>query len=212
MTIPTTTPAKKPFILPNSALEDAINFEWKSEKKYTPTNMPLTALAYTAIDKISDKKADIVEVLMVYVDSDTLSYRATGSEKLKNLQEEKWGEVLKWAGSRFDVAWQTTDGVMPVDQSPLVHKIISRYLNSLDAWRLASFCVLSSGFSSLVLALAVVENHITAEQAFAISRLEEEHQAEAWGRDKEADDRTEKMKTEILDAERFLHLAGLTAN
>lgn len=203
---PTTTPAKNPFSLPNQSFAEAIELEWQSGKKYTPTNMPLTALAYTAIDKIVDKKSEIVEVLMVYVDSDTLSYRATGSEVLAKLQEEKWGEVLKWAGSRFDVAWQTTSGVMPVDQTPLVHKAISRYLNSLDAWKLASFCVLSSGFSSLVLALAVVEEYITAEQAFALSRLEEDHQAEAWGRDEEAEVRTQKMKTEILDAERFLNL------
>ncbi len=206
MTKPTTTPAKNPFSLPNSALAAAIELEWQSGKKYTPTNMPLTALAYTAIDKIAPAKENIIEVLMVYVDSDTLTYRATGSEKLAKEQDEKWGEVLKWAGARFDAYWQVTSGVMPVEQSPNLHKAISRYLASLDEWKLSAFCVLSSLFSSLVLAIAVCEEHLSAIEAFALSRLEEEHQAEQWGRDEEADKRAANMKQEIIDAEKFLEL------
>ncbi|MEQ1788940.1 MAG: ATP12 family protein [Rickettsiales bacterium] len=206
MTLPTQTPAKNPFTLPSSALTEAVKLEWQSSKKYSPTNMPLTALAYTAIDKIASSKENIIEVLMVYVDSDTLTYRATGSELLAKRQEEEWGSVLKWAGARFDVAWQTTSGVMPVEQSPLLHTAITQYLESLDEWKLSVFCVLASGFSSLVLAIAVCEEHLDAQKAFLISRLEEESQAEQWGRDDEAEARAQKMKEEIVAAEQFLRL------
>ena len=206
MTIPTQTPAKNLFDFPNSALAEAVATEWQSGKKYSPVNMPLTALAYTAIDKIAGKKNDIVEVLMVYVDTDTLTYRATGSESLAKLQEEKWGAVLKWAGARFDVAWQTTSGVMPVEQSQTLHKALERYLQSLNEWQLAAFCVFSSGFSSIVLAIAVCEGYLNASDAFILSRLEEEAQAEQWGRDEEAESRAQNIKKEIIDAEKFLHL------
>jgi len=206
MTIPTHTPAKKSFIIPYITLAEAVAAEWSSGKKYTPVNMPLTALVYTALDKIAGKKADIVEVLMVYVDSDTLTYRASSSEKLAQEQEEKWGAVLKWAGARFDVAWAVTSGVMPVEQSEHLHKTIARYLASLSDFQLSAFCVLSSLFSSLVLAIAVCEEYISAENAFALSRLEEEFTAEQWGRDEEADKRAENMKIEVLYAERFLRL------
>ena len=210
MTLPTHTPAKNPFVLPNAELTEAIENEWQSGKKYTPVAMPLTALAYTTIDKIAASKAAIVEVLMVYVDSDTLTYRATGSEELAKLQEEKWGAILKWAGSRFDVAWASTSGVMPVEQSPLLHKAIERYLGALNEWELSAFCVLSSGFSSLVLAIAVFENHLSAQEAFALSRLEEEAQAEHWGRDAEVEARARKMQEEIIAAEHFLRLLKLS--
>jgi len=209
MTLPTNTPAKNPFSLPTKALAEAVALEWQSSKKYTQAAMPLTALAYTAIDKIASSKDNIVEVLMVYVDSDTLTYRATGSEDLAKQQEEKWGAVLKWVGSRFDVAWATTSGVMPVEQSPLLHKAIERYLQSLNEWELSAFCVLSSGFSSLVLAIAVFENHLKADEAFALSRLEEEAQAQQWGRDAEAEARVRKMQEEIIVAEHFLRLLKL---
>jgi chaperone required for assembly of F1-ATPase len=168
--------------------------------------MPFTALAYTAIDQIALKKDAVIEALQVYIDTDTLSYRASGSEELARQQEEKWGAVLKWAGARFDVAWQTTAGVMPTEQSPALHAAIARYLHSLDEWRLSAFCILSSVFSSLVLAIAVCENHLDADEAFGLSRLEEEAQAEKWGRDAEADSRAAKMKSEIVAAKRFLHL------
>jgi chaperone required for assembly of F1-ATPase len=227
MTIPTHTPAKNRFALPTAALKDAIEKEWNchpafiagsgkdkdripQQVRYDKNKMPLTAIAYTAIDKIAASKSDIVEVLMVYVDSDTLTYRATGSEELTKQQEEKWGAVLKWAAQRFDAAWATTSGVMPVEQSPLLHKAIERYLGSLNEWQLSAFCVLSSGFSSLVLAIAVFENHLTAAEAFALSRLEEEAQAEKWGRDAEVEARVRKMQEEIIAAEQFLRLLKLS--
>lgn len=221
MTIPAQTPAKNPFLLPNAALEAAIEKEWQvshpagdkgqipQQVRYDRNKMPLTALAYTAIDKIAGRKDEIIEVLMVYVDSDTLTYLATGSEKLARKQEEKWGAVLKWAGTRFDVAWQTTSGVMPVEQSPVLHKAVERYLQSLNEWQLAAFCVLSSGLSSLVLAIAISEQHLNANDGFALSRLEEEAQAEQWGRDDEAYARSQKMKAEIVAADYFLRLLEL---
>jgi len=206
MTLPDKTPANNNFVLPSKSLADSIALEWKSGKKYSPSNMPLTALAYTAIDKIAANKDDIVEVLMVYVDSDTLTYRASASESLAKKQDELWGAVLKWADSRFDVSWQTTNGVMPIDQSPALHTAIKRYLKSLDEWQLAAFCILASGYSSLVLAIAVCERNLSPEEAFTLSRLEEEMQAEQWGRDSESESRALKMKAEIVAAGQFLHL------
>ena len=70
----------------------------------------------------------------------------------------------------------------------------------------SAVCMLASGYSSLALAIAVLEQHVSAEDAFLLSRLEEEFQAESWGRDEEADARTEKLADEILAAGHFLDL------
>ncbi|MEZ5690605.1 MAG: ATP12 family protein [Rickettsiales bacterium] len=225
MTIPTHTPAKNEFVLSSNSLKEAIEKEWNchpalvagSENKkdripqrvrYDSSKMPLTALAYTAIDKISARKNDVVEALMVYVDSDALTYRATSSDELAELQNQKWGNVLDNLGRRFDVSWQITSGVMPLDQSPLVHKAIRRYLESLDEWHIAAFCVISSLCSSIALAIAVCEKQISAAEAFDLSRLEENFQAEKWGRDEEAEHRAGKMEDEIIAAGHFLSLLG----
>ena len=204
MTTPLFTPAKNAFQLPNAALGEAIAREWQAHAKFNAAKMPLTSLAFTAIDKISDTAA-IVEMLLIYINTDTLSYRAT-AEKLAAQQEEEWNPVLHWAGKTFGGIWQITTGVMPVEQPQALHASIGAYLSSLTAMELAALCVLSSGYSSLVLALAVTKKHIGAEEAFRLSRLEEEFSAEQWGRDEEADNRTARLKAEIMDADRFLGL------
>ena len=50
---PPLTPAKNPFTLPTKTLEAAIEGEWDGQKKFVSAKMPLTALAYTAIDRIA---------------------------------------------------------------------------------------------------------------------------------------------------------------
>ncbi len=206
MAIPSQTPAKNAFIIPVAALEKAIGEEWAVGKKYSANAMPLTALAFTAIDQIQENKESVIEALLVYIDTDTLSYRASSSSTLKERQDKEWGEVLKWAGARFDAIWQVTSGVMPIEQPEALHVAIARYLHTLNAFQLAAFCVLASGYSSIVLALAVVEKHLSAKAAYQLSRLEEEAQAEQWGRDAEAEKRAAKMQEEILQAEQFLRL------
>jgi chaperone required for assembly of F1-ATPase len=200
------TPAKTPLRLPTKALADAICAEWQAQGKYSISAMPLTSLAYTALDQIAGKEALIVEALLVYIDTDTLSYRATSSEKLAAAQNAQWNPVLAWAGKTFGAIWAVTTGVMPLEQSPELHKAIQKRLQSLDAMRLSVCCVLASGYSSLVLALAVLENHLDAGGAFTLSRLEEESQAERWGRDAEADARAKRLQAEIVAAGRFLGL------
>ena len=168
--------------------------------------MPLTTLAYTAIDRIAGQEKAIIEVLLVYLDTDTLSYRASGSEALAKKQQQQWDPILAWLDKTLGAAWQVTSGVMPVDQSPQLHKAIEKHLSSLNAMQLSAVSVLSSSLSSLALALTVLERHVTADEAFRLSRLEEDHQAEQWGVDSEAESRAARLKDEINDAARFLDL------
>ena len=200
-----TTPGKRPLTVPTQALAEAIITEWTTHKKFKPDSMQLSALAFTAIDRIAGQEASIVEALLTYLDTDTLCYRASNAAVLER-QKKEWDPVLAWAGSKFNALWQTTTGVMPLEQPKALHEAISEYLSALDSMKLAALCILSSGYSSLALAIAVMEKHLTAEQAFMLSRLEEETQAEQWGRDEEADARALRMKGEINEAGRFLRL------
>jgi chaperone required for assembly of F1-ATPase len=200
------TPGKHPLAVPTRALAEAIGEEWKAHQKFMPHKMPLTGIAYTAIDRIAGQQAAIVEALLVYVDTDTLSYRATSSEKLAQTQDSQWGAILKWATEALGATWDVTSGVMPIEQPQTLHWAVGKYLRALDAMRLSAGCVLASGCSSLALALAVLEKYIDGAEAFRLSRLEEEAQAEQWGRDAEADQRAERLKDDIIAATRFLRL------
>jgi chaperone required for assembly of F1-ATPase len=203
---PLMTPGKKPLVVPTEKLAEAIATEWQAHQKFIRSQMPLTVLAYTAIDRIAGNEEAIIEALLVYVDTDTLSYRATGSEVIAKRQHEEWDPVVGWMSKRCGGIWQTTTGIIPLEQPPAIHQSIREWLQSLSPMQLSAACVLSSLFSSLVLAFAVIEKHLTGERAFYLSRLEEEVQAESWGEDKEARERKQRLQAEILASARFLRL------
>lgn len=203
------TPQKKILAVPTQALADAIVTEWEANKKFSPTQMPLTALAYTAIDRIERQEDAVIEALMVYVDTDTLSYRSSNSSALSEKQQEKWDPIVGWASCTFGGIWQVTTGIMPLEQPQAIHEHIQNYLKNLSAMQLSACCVLASLYSSLLLALAVVEGKIQASEAFDLSRLEEDAQAEQWGSDQAATERRQRMQAEILSAGRFLRLLEL---
>jgi len=205
MTLPTQTPAKKPFILPTQALTEAIENEWQPGAKFTPTKMPLTALAYTTIDRIEPQMELVIEAMLIYADTDTLCYRAP-EEDLKQRQQDKWDVVLGWSSLMLGTKWQVAEGIMPLDQPEALHKALRAYLEKKNAWELAAFSVLAAGFSSLVLAKAVLEKHVSGAAAFELSRLEENYSIEKWGQDPEAASKAAKLRQEMLDAAQFLKL------
>ncbi|MEM6441588.1 MAG: ATPase, partial [Pseudomonadota bacterium] len=59
---------------------------------------------------------------------------------------------------------------------------------------------------SLVLGLAAAEGAVEAEDAWRLSRIDEDFQAERWGEDAEAAEMAERRRREFLFAKRFLTL------
>lgn len=211
---PQRTPAGNPLALPPS-LAEAIAAEWEGKKAFNAAAMPLTALAYTAIDRVEGDKENIVQVLLAYVDTDTLCYRnsgigdrgsGAGKKTLAQLQKEQWDPILAWVGAKFSALWLTTGGIMPLEQPQALHQALENYLMALDSMRLTACMMLASHYSSIVLALAVVEGRLAAEEAFSLSRLEERFQAEAWGEDEAAQARQANILQEIKSVARFLAL------
>lgn len=212
------TPGKKPLTVPTQALADAIVAEWEGRKSFNPAAMPLTSLAYTAIDRIEGERENIIEVLLAYVDTDTLCYRTSsppslkgrGDKSLAQLQKEQWDPLLAWAGNKFSALWKTTSNLMPLEQPKALHEAIRSYLGGMDAMQLGACGVLASLYSSLVLALAVMENRLKPEEAFTLCRLEETFQAEAWGDDEDTVKRKMHILEEIKQVARFINLLKMT--
>lgn len=59
---------------------------------------------------------------------------------------------------------------------------------------------------SLVIGLAVLEGRMGAEEAWALSRIDEDFQAEQWGEDEEAAAHAARRRKDFLQAETFLRL------
>lgn len=201
------TPARNPLLLPTLALAKAIAGEWNSaDETIDPRVMPLTGLANAAIDRVAADPQGFAATLANYGESDLLCYRAEAPRKLLERQEQSWDLLLAWARRRFDVDFQTTCGIVHVKQPEATVRRLTHAVSAFDPFRLAGLSPLVTIGGSLVAALAVAEQAVTAGQAWESITLDEQWQAEQWGADPEAEAMLESRHQDFFAAARFLEL------
>jgi len=181
------SPARKPLILPNQALADTIAAEWEAQVEYIDNSlMPATRLAFTAIDRIAETRAEVAKEITAYAASDHLCYRAEHPTPLVERQEREWGAILDWAKAEFGLVFIPVGGIIHQPQPPATLAAVEALALTLDDFSLAGVAFASGLYGSTVLALAVRAGRLTGRKALDLSRLEEMFQAEQWGEDAEA--------------------------
>ncbi len=185
---PLRTPGRAPLLVEKESLAQAIAGEWKAQgEKIDPRSMPLTGLANAAIDRIAPDRPRFARGLAVYGESDLLCYRAEGPAPLVRLQSAHWNPILEWAGRRFDVAFETVNGIIHRPQPPATVERLAHAVHSRGAFELAGLSPLVTVSGSLVIALALAEGGIIElEQAWSAATLDEQYQIDQWGEDPEA--------------------------
>jgi len=201
------TPGKQPLVVPSAALAAAIAAEWDAQQgEIRPQSMPLFRLAATAIDRTAGLRDPVVAEIANYAATDLVCYRASEPPALAARQQEVWQPLVGWATQRYDAALAVTSGVIPTGQSPAVLHAFTAAVVALDDFRLTALHALTGACGSLIIALALYESRLDAEEAFAASQLDETFQIEAWGEDAEAAARRRALAADIAAAERFLEL------
>ncbi len=204
---PMRTPAGHPFVAPTRALADAVAEEWRVQgEKVQPRTMPMTQFVATALDRVPLDRERIVGDLAAFADTDLLCHWAADSEWLAKRQAEKWQPLLDWAKAALGARFTLASGIMPVDQPPETLAAIRRRVAGLDDFTLVAMQSLTGSTGSIVLAFAVAEGRLSAEDAHRLSRLDEDYQIERWGEDYEAADRREAVHADMLAAQRLLAL------
>lgn len=195
------TPAGAGLTLPTRGLAEEIAAEWRSQGDViAPHTMPLLRLANTAIDGIAPGPAPTRSAIARFGDDDLLCYRAGAPALLARRQAESWDPLLAWADETFGARLAVTDAASHIDQPEQALTALAVQLEGHDAFALAGLHVIASITGSLVLALAAAAGRIDAGQAFALSRIDEDFQAESWGRDSEAQARANHLAAEITHA------------
>ena len=198
------TPQKAPLVLPTRGFAVAVAREWAAQEgEIDPEAMPATRLANAAIDKVGAKRAEVVETLAAYGATDLLCYRAEAPQALVERQRAGWDPLLAWCAEALGASLRTAAGVMPVQQAPQDLARLRQAVEAMDDFALSAFHDLVALSVSLVLALAVTEGHLSAEEAWRLSRLDEDFQIEEWGEDEEAAEAAARRRAAFLDAARF---------
>ena len=96
-----------------------------------------------------------------------------------------WQPLVDWAVLRYDAPLEITAGVIPVAQPAASLRAFAAAVAAHDDFALAALHLATAACGSLVIALALVEGRLDADEAFAASQLDESFQIEAWGEDAE---------------------------
>ena len=206
---PVKTPAKQPLVLPTLAMAQHVAAEWDAQQGLIkPDTMPLTRAANSAIDKVAPQIDGVVGEISNYGTTDLLCYRATDPQPLIDRQAAGWGPVLDWARDNLGAPLDVTHGVIPIPQPAPSLARLRAHVAAHSPFQLAALHDLVAISGSLILGLAVAHRHLTGEQAFALSRIDESWQNELWGEDEDAAALEALRRDAFLTAERFFALCG----
>lgn len=198
------TPAAAPLVLPTRALAQLSAAEWDAQGEFLRfATMPVTRLAFTAIDLVPEHRAAVAAEAARYTGSDLLCYFAEQPDALVRRQAEQWGPILDWAESALGLRLERTAGIIHCPQPPDTLARAQELAEGLDDFALSGLAFAAPLFGSLVLAAAVVHGRLTGEAALKLSRLDETFQEETWGIDAEAAERVEVLRTEAVALDRW---------
>ncbi len=206
---PVHTPGRQRIVVPTEELADEIAGEWRGQSgDVRPETMPITRLVTTAIDRVAERRVEVVADLAEFGASDLVCYRADAPAELVTFQAQHWQPLVDWAASRYGAMMSVTSGIMPVDQPPEAVQALASALEPLTDFELMAVHAVTVATGSLITGLAVAEGKIAGEEAWQAGLADEHYMAEVWGEDAEAKARQEALREEIVMAERLLHLLG----
>lgn len=195
--------------VPARRLAEEIAGEWRDQGEHIDrATMPLTGLANSTIDRVSRNRGQVIDHILGFGRNDLLCYRAEAPAALAERQKALWDPLLDWARTKHGLRLMADAGIAYIEQPVDAIVRMQELVSGLNDFMLAPFDLASSLTGSFVIALAIVEGHLTADGAFAAAQLDEIFQAETWSRDAEAEARRARLLAELEAAERFVRLLG----
>lgn len=203
---PVRAPGGRLFACPE-AVAAAAAAEWASAgDRIDPRAMPVTRAVNTALERVAPQREAVIADIAAYVGSDLLCYRAEGPDPLILREAEGWDPILEWAAARYEARLILVVGVTPVAQPSAALRVFHDAVAERGDLALVALHELTTLSGSLLLALAVAEERLAAEEAWTLSRIDEDWQSEQWGVDAEAEAAAEIKRRAFGDAARLLSL------
>ena len=200
-------------VVPSRPLAQALAGEWDGAGEVLdPGAFPVRDMTDYAIDVVAPAPGAVAGKLLAYGETDTLCYRAEPDEPLFERQEQVWEPLLSAFEAREGAVMVRVSGIVhrPQDASQM-ERLHARMLGE-NPFRLAALEAMTSLAASLVIGLSALgeesADEDTARALWRAASLEEEWQAELWGRDHEAEGRRRKREADFLAAWRFARLAA----
>ncbi len=192
------TPGRKALHLKTQALAQLIATEWDAQDgEIKPEIMPVTRLLNVAIERTPLNRDELCKEVAKYLGTDLTCYRAVAPQELVERQVQAYDDVLAWADETHGIKLNTTEGLLTAQDAEMTQRGAD-YAAAQDDLRVTLLVHFTAVFGSAVLAIAVMDGHLTAEDALTRSRTDELFQIQRWGEDEEAAERTQNIHVETL--------------
>ncbi len=194
-------PGGAPMVVPNLRLAEAIQAEWDAVTDHIAFEaMPLTRLAFTAIDRMPTVVDETVTEVLRYAETDLLVYPSDYPQALIKREAAAWRPWLDWAAGEGLVIHQNTTLIHTSQPAETLARLEAR-VRAMTAFEQTGLMSAIPLLGSVVLALALHCGRLAGAEAFAVSRIGENFQAETWGRDEEAVVRAKNMEKQAISLE-----------
>ena len=183
---PVRTPAGRILAAPSAALAQALAAEWDAQRDLIdPARMPLTRLANSIIDGVSDRSDPVAAEIEKYLASDLVCYRATAPSGLVERQARHWDPILAWARETLGAPLRAAPGVVHIAQD---EDALARARGAIprEPWRLGALNAATTLAGSALIALALARGRLSVEEAWQAAHVDEDWNMEQWDRDKAA--------------------------
>lgn len=198
----------RPQVVPTQALAEAMAAEWDAQgPEIDPALFLFRDMADYAIDVVAGAPAQVIGEILPYAETDTLCYRAEPDEAFAARQRLMWEPLLASAEARLGVQFVRVTGIIHKPQPIETLAALRDELEALDAFQLAALRNTTSLAASLVIGLAALQPQADLDALWDAANLEEDWQAELWGKDAEAMERREKRSAAFAAAAQFSGLA-----
>ncbi|MFU7528841.1 ATP12 family chaperone protein [Qipengyuania sp. ASV99] len=194
----------------SEALARTLAQEWEAQgEALDPASFVARAMVDYAIDVIAANPAAIADKLLTYGDTDTLLYRADPEDALYVRQLEIWEPIVTAFEQREGIALSRVSGIVHRVQSDAALAHLRARLCAQGPIALAGIEAMTTLSASLMIGLSAsaADSEVEALALWQAACLEEEWQADLWGRDEEAEERRAKRQADFLKAREITRLA-----
>ena len=185
---PARTPGRQPLAAPSQPIGEAMAAEWAAQgERIDPMSMPVTRIANTAIDGVSQRMDAVRDDVAAFAGSDLLCYRADDPRGLVERQQAAWDPVLDRFEAEGPPRFALQTGIMPIEQPEAAMDGVRTRLGRInDPFRLAALHVATTLTGSALLAIALAEGWVDVDAAWTAAHVDEDWNIALWGEDEEA--------------------------
>lgn len=202
------TQGGRPQIVPTPALAQALADEWSGQGETIDLRgFVLRDMADYAIDIAGPERAATIAALLGFAQTDTLCYRAEPDEPLRAAQNALWDPILTEAEAKWDIHFTRIAGVIHQPQPESTLARLEKVLTAQSDFSLAALTTLASLAASLAIGLAALDSAADPAALWLAANLEEDWQADLWGKDAEAQSLRSRRAATFAAAAQFIALA-----